>query len=433
MTTHLSEFFYYKDNNLYCEDICLKDIVQHISSPAFIYSSAHLKKQYHLFKAAFSPYFKKNPLLIAFAVKSCPNIHILKLLQKEGAGADIVSMGEMKRALKAGISPQKIMFSGVGKSDEEIAFALDNDIGMLNVESFSELLATQEIACKKNKIAPVSLRVNPDVTATTLPGISTGKKGDKFGISIDQIPSVAQQTQNMSNIYLKGIDFHIGSQILDVTEFKPAFEKIRTLIDILYQEYNISLEHIDCGGGLGVPYHPNDPLPDLDLYASLVHQYFGDLPVTMAFEPGRFISANSALLLSQILHVKQDLDDWQCLVMDAGMNDLARPAIYGAYHHIIPLQDSQKQQQAYDIVGPICETTDIFAKKYMLPSLQQKEHLAFMSAGAYGASMASNYNSRLDATEVLVSGNQYQIIKKRPTYEDIFALEENISQEVCVI
>lgn len=412
-----NNFIYDTNNQLSCDGVSVAQIAESVATPLYIYSEKHIKSQYHLF----SQHFPTS--LIAFAVKSCPNLAILKLLGDMGAGADIVSGGEMRRALKAGISPQKIMFSGVGKTIAEIEFALENQIGILNVESRAELELIAKIATETQKIAPISLRINPDVLTQTLPGISTGKKGDKFGIPQKQCLALFQEFYQHPYLDFKGIDFHIGSQVLNVDNFAEAFLKMRLLV-LSLREQGFHITHIDCGGGLGVPYNPNQSPPDIKTYATLVHQYFGDLNTQLAFEPGRFMTANAGILVSQVLYTKHD-DDWHCLIVDAAMNDLARPAMYGAYHHIIP---THKNDTAiivdYDIVGPVCESTDTFAKKYPLQISKSNDLIAFLTAGAYGASMASNYNTRLDIPEVLVTDDgSWRIIRRRASYDDLISLE----------
>ena len=403
-----------------CDGVSVSDICRDVQTPVYIYSAKHFQKQYHDFYQALNSTLQQN-ILVAFAVKSCSNIAILKLLANMGAGADIVSQGEMRRALLAGIPADKIMFSGVGKTRAEIAFAIDNNIGVLNVESVSELNVIADISGKKNKIAPISLRINPDVVANTLPGISTGKKGDKFGIPIDIAADIYMQASDIKELHLKGLDFHIGSQVFDVTEFENAFVKMRQLVlDIRTKGGQIT--HLDCGGGLGVPYHPDETPPNLQDYADLVHRYFGDLELHFAFEPGRFIAGNAGIMASEILYEKSDSDGWNCLIIDAAMNDLVRPAMYGAYHHIVPVKNNTDHNdcKSYDIVGPVCESTDTFTKSYNLPVQTTGNLLAFLTAGAYGATMSSRYNTRPDIPEVLVIDNQYHIIRKRPDYDDMF-------------
>lgn len=413
-----NHFTYDANHHLICDGVSVAKIAEQVSTPLYIYSAKHIQNQYNLFKH----YFPNG--LIAFAVKSCPNLSILKLLASLGAGADIVSQGEMRRALKAGISADKIMFSGVGKTTDEIAFALDNGVGMFNVESYAELNEIAKIATEKRIKAPISLRINPDVLAQTLPGISTGKKGDKFGIPQKQCLSIFQEFYHHQYLDLKGIDFHIGSQVLNVNNFAEAFAKMRLLV-LSLRENGFDIQHIDCGGGLGVPYKPKESPPNIQSYAELVNQYFGDLNAHLAFEPGRFIVANAGILVSKVLYTKQDTD-WHCLIVDAAMNDLARPAIYKAYHHIIPvIKNDNLPIIDYDIVGPVCESTDTFAKKFHLQEMYQGDLIAFLTAGAYGASMSSNYNSRLTIPEVLVyDDNSWKIIRKRPNYDDLMSLED---------
>jgi diaminopimelate decarboxylase len=412
-----NHFTYQTDNQLHCDGVSVAQIAKQVSTPLYIYSAKHIKDQYHLF----AKHFPNS--LIAFAVKACPNIAILKLLGDMGAGADIVSQGEMMRALKAGINPQKIMFSGVGKTADEIAFALQNNIGMINVESLAELQQIIKVCDTLQKIAPISLRINPDVLTQTLPGISTGKKGDKFGIPQKDCLAIFKQYYDNPYLNFKGIDFHIGSQVLNVDNFAEAFAKMRLLI-LSLQENNFTITHIDCGGGLGVPYEPHQSPPNIESYAELVNHYFGDLSMNLAFEPGRFMVANSGILVTKILYTKHD-EAWDCLIVDAAMNDLARPAMYGAYHHIIPVAKNDTLSHIdYDIVGPVCESTDTFAKKFPLQQSHQDDLLAFLTAGAYGASMASTYNSRLDIPEVLIEENgTWRIIRNRPSYDDLMRLE----------
>ena len=293
--------FKYENGQMTCEGVSVADIAKKFGTPVYIYSEKHFRDQYQTFLSGFKGRFPDERLNVAFAVKACSNIAVLKVLADEGAGADIVSAGEMRRALLAGINPSKIMFSGVGKTRAEIEFALDNNIGVLNVESEPELELISLIASEKSLQAPISLRLNPDVTANTLPGISTGKKGDKFGIAIDRIRDVYKQASQDKNINIKGLDFHIGSQVFDVEEFRPAFEKVRNLVLDIRNKDGLELHHIDCGGGLGVPYEPTETPPNLKDYADLVLEYFSDLDVDLAFEPGRFIAGNAGILVSEVL------------------------------------------------------------------------------------------------------------------------------------
>lgn len=414
--------FTYQNQELNCDGVAIKDIVKDVPTPLYIYSAEHIKKQYNDFINAMAHKNFKHDILVAFAIKASSNIAILKILAQQGAGGDIVSGGELRRALLAGIPANKIMFSGVGKTDEEISFAITQGIKMFNVESVPELKRISEIAQEMGRVAPISLRINPDVIAHTLPGISTGKKGDKFGIAIDMIEEVYAMGKELPNLDMKGLDFHIGSQIFNVSEFEEAFSKVRTLIGSMHEK-GLKVHHVDCGGGLGVPYHEDETPPSLSDYADLVYRYFGDLSVDLAFEPGRFIVGNSAIMVSSVVYEKQDSDDWQCVIMDAGMNDLVRPAMYDAYHHIIPVEAPHENVidvKPYDIVGPVCESTDCFAKNYLLPVQKAGDMLAFLTAGAYGATMSSRYNTRLDIPEVLVENGKYRVIRKRPTYEDLF-------------
>jgi diaminopimelate decarboxylase len=414
---------YYNKGSLWLEKVALNTLIEQVGTPFYAYSAAYCQGQFQAFKKAFEAYPALKKPLICFAVKSNPNLALLQLFASEGAGADIVSLGELKRALKAGIPVKKILFSGVGKTEEEIAYALDQKIAQFNVESEAELVEISRIATQKGVIAPISLRVNPDVAAKTLKGISTGKKGDKFGIAWNRIPEVFDRMKSLPSLDVRGIDLHIGSQILNAHEYRAAYERARDLIKELRSQGH-SIHHLDLGGGLGVPYKQSDTPISLDAYAGLVHEIFGSLEVDLAFEPGRFLVANSGVLVSKVLYLKKE-PAWSCLIIDAAMNDLARPAIYEAYHEIVPLTQPQENGRlyAYDVVGPICESTDTFAKKRKLPLIKQGEYVALLSAGAYGASMSSTYNSRLTIPEVLVQGDQWHVIRKRPSYEELWANE----------
>lgn len=416
--------FKYENGQMVCDGVSVTEIAKEFGTPLYIYSEKHFRDQYQTFLSGFKGRFPEERLNIAFAVKACSNIAVLKVLAEEGAGADIVSAGEMRRALLAGFDPKKIMFSGVGKTRTEIEFVLDHHIGVLNVESEPELELISKIASEKNLKAPISLRINPDVVANTLPGISTGKKGDKFGIAIDRIRDVYKKASQDINLNVKGLDFHIGSQVFDVEEFRPAFAKVRDLIKEIREKDGLDISHLDCGGGLGVPYDPSEIPPNLKDYADLVLEYFSDLDLDLAFEPGRFIAGNAGILVSEVLFEKQDSDDWRCLVIDAAMNDLARPAMYGAYHHTLPVIENKGATQKVDIVGPVCESTDTFHKDYDFPKLQSGDLIAFLTAGAYGATMSSTYNTRPDIPEVMVKQDgTAQLIRKRPSYDDLFANE----------
>ncbi len=404
--------FNYAGNELYCEKVPVRKIVQEVGTPVYIYSSITLRNHYQAFDSAFA----EIPHIVCFAVKANSNLSILRLFAKEGSGADIVSGGELFRALKAGIEPQKIVFAGIGKTGEEIAEALRSKILMFNVESPLELQKINEVAGKLGLKARVALRVNPDIDPKTHPYISTGLKKSKFGIDIKRALQEYQLASALPHIEIVGIHKHIGSQITEVGPFVAAMEKILDLVARL-KESGIEIKYLDAGGGLGIRYGEEEPPHPRDLGAALLPM-IKDLGCTLIFEPGRVIVGNAGVLVTKVLYLKSG-ETKNFVVVDAGMNDLIRPSLYDAHHEIVPIEKRDAPQMTADVVGPICESGDFLAKDRKLDRPEPGDYLAVMSAGAYGFTMSSNYNSRPKAAEVMVEGDTYSVIRKRESYEDL--------------
>ena len=404
--------FNYVGNELYCEKVPVKKIVEEVGTPAYIYSSSTLRSHYSAFDSAFA----EIPHMVCFAVKANSNLSILGLFAKEGSGADIVSGGELFRALKAGIDPQKIVFAGLGKTGEEIAYALRSNVLMFNVESPLELKKINEVAGGLGLKARVALRVNPDIDPKTHPYISTGLKKSKFGIDIKQALQEYQLASALPHIEVVGIHKHIGSQITEIKPFVAAMEKILDLVARLKEE-GIRIKYIDAGGGLGIRYSEEEPPHPRDLGAALLPMIKG-LDCTLIFEPGRVIVGNAGILVTQVLYLKSS-EVKNFVIVDAGMNDLIRPSLYDAHHEILPVRKRQAAGIMADIVGPICESGDFLAKDRKMLRPEPGEYLAVMSAGAYGFTMSSNYNSRPRSAEVLVEGDLYRLIRRRESYEDL--------------
>ncbi|MEX6633000.1 diaminopimelate decarboxylase [Hyphococcus lacteus] len=410
--------FDYRQDRLYAEDIDISALAEKVGTPFYVYSEATLRRHIKVFSTAFAD----TDALVAYSVKANPNLAVLRILASEGAGADVVSAGELTRALHAGIAPEKIVFSGVGKTTEEMEAALNAEIYQFNVESAPELEALNNIAGDLDKIAPVAIRVNPDVAAGGHDKISTGRKEDKFGVPWTNARALYARAREMQNIRIKGVDLHIGSQIADLAPFETAFEKAAGLIKDL-REDGCTIERLDLGGGLGIPYgagtippHPND-------YAELIKRVTAPLDVQLIFEPGRMIAGNAGLLVTKLVYVKEG-EARKFLIVDAAMNDLIRPALYDAHHDIIPVKrDMDAVNARYDVVGPVCESSDYIAKARNLPEMAPGEYMAIMSAGAYGASQSSQYNTRPLIPEVLVNGDKHAIIRRRPTFDEMTALE----------
>ncbi len=419
------DHFSYKNGTLFCEKVSLKEIAQDVGTPFYCYSSAHLKEQFLAYKRGFGS--RKH--LICFAVKSNSNLAVLACLGALGAGADIVSGGELYRALKAGIPANRIVYSGVGKTEEEMAYALESGIAMFNVESMEEMKLLSNVAKKMNTQAPIAFRVNPDVDPKTHPYISTGLKENKFGLFMDQALDAYNMAYKDPHLLIRGIDCHIGSQIVEIEPFIHAFKRLKRLIAKI-EENGIRLSFIDLGGGLGISYREETP-PTPENYISAITKEAGDLSQTIIVEPGRSICGNAGVLVTKILYTKEN-DTKKFYIVDAGMNDLGRPSLYDAYHEIRPVEhvDSQKVQEA-DVVGPICETGDFLARSRPLPELESGALLAVLSAGAYGFTMSSNYNSRPRVPEVMVSEDKFYVVRKRESWKDLVALESIPQGGLC--
>jgi diaminopimelate decarboxylase len=411
--------FDYQDGDLFAEDVPLARIAAEVGTPVYVYSTATFTRHYRVFADSFAD----TQALIAYSVKANSNIAVLATLAAQGAGADVVSGGELKRALTAGIPANKIVFSGVGKTRTEMRDALDADIRVFNVESLAELRVLNDVAVELGKTAPVAFRVNPDVTAGGHAKISTGKKENKFGIAWSQAEEAYAEAARLPGIEIIGVDVHIGSQISDLAPFEAAIVKVSSLIKRL-RAAGHKISSFDIGGGLGIPYGNNAAAPPPPSeYAALVKRLTADLNVEMIFEPGRMIAGNSGILLSEVLYVKRG-EDRDFLIIDAAMNDLLRPALYDAYHDIEPVrQGDLDQMETYDVVGPICESGDTFTKGREMPRLESGDLIVLHSAGAYGAAQASQYNTRPLVPEVLVNGDEYAVIRSRPTVEDILKTE----------
>jgi diaminopimelate decarboxylase len=412
--------FEYRGGTLCCEDAPLAAIADAVGTPAYVYSTATLERHYKVFRDAFAP----REVLVAFAVKANANVAVLATLARQGAGADTVSQGEIERALKAGVPADKIIFSGVGKTEDELAFAVTAGVHQINVESVAELETLSGIAARLKRRPAIAIRVNPDVGAGGHEKISTGKGDAKFGVGIAQAMRLYRRAVSDEHLDPKGFAIHIGSQIRDLSPLKHAFLAIRNLVAAV-QSNALPIERLDLGGGLGVPYFNEPDPPSPADYAKLVHETLGQFDLRFAFEPGRMIAANAGVLLSRVVRI-QDRPARQIAVLDAAMNDLIRPAIYDAYHEIRPITEppASVTLHNYDVVGPICETGDTFTRNRSLPPLQAGDLVAFMTAGAYGAVMASTYNARALVPEVLVRGGKFETVRRRWEVADQLELEK---------
>lgn len=407
--------FSYKNGILYAEDVSVPQIAESVGTPFYCYSASALEKSYRDFADA----VQKSGLdaLICFAVKSNANPAVLKTFAALGAGADIVSGGELELALSAGIPPEKIVFSGVGKTAEELEAAVDANIFQINAESAEELDMLNGIAEKKGKKVPVALRINPDVDAHTHAKISTGKKENKFGISWEAARPLYLKAARMKGVLPVGADVHIGSQLTETKPFEEAFKKVADMVRSLHAD-GIAVSRIDVGGGLGVVYQDKDVPPTYEEYVAAVKKYFADTGCTVIFEPGRRLSAEAGILVSRVVRVKKTQTK-SFLVVDAGMNDLVRPAMYDAYHAVVPAVVTNGGETTYDVVGPVCESSDVFAKDRLMQTMRAGELLAFKTAGAYGASMSSTYNMRPLIAEVMVREDRFAVIRERQSVKEI--------------
>lgn len=410
-------YFHYKDNELWCEDVPISTIARDVGTPFYLYSYKTIERHFTVFDEAFAQF----PHIICFSAKANSNVAILSTLVSMGGGVDIVSGGELYRALRAGVDPRKIVYSGVGKRMDEIRYAIESDILMFNVESAQELDVINACAGELGTKARISLRVNPDVDPMTHPHISTGLKENKFGIDINNSREQYRRARELENIDIIGVDCHIGSQITEISPFLDALDRLKNLIQLLRKD-GIDIRYLDLGGGLGITYDEETP-PHPTEYAQAIIERANDIDCTFVFEPGRVIVGNAGMLVSEVLYTKQT-GEKNFVIVDAGMNDLIRPSLYGSYHAIQPVIEKTDAQFDADIVGPICESGDYLAKKRTIPRFERGDLLAVMSAGAYGFTMASNYNSRPRVAEVLVKDDRYYVTRQRETYEDIVKGEE---------
>ena len=411
------DFFQYKNEQLYVEDLPVKQLAEEFGTPLYIYSRATLERHWHAFDSALG----KHPHLICYAVKANSNIGILNVMAKLGSGFDIVSQGELERVLAAGGEASKVVFSGVAKSRAEIMRALEVDIRCFNVESIAELHHINQIAGEMGKVAPISLRVNPDVDAHTHPYISTGLKENKFGVSVDEAREVYKLAATLPHVKITGMDCHIGSQLTELQPFLDATDRLIRLMEQL-KEDGITLKHLDLGGGLGVTYTDETPPHPSDYATALLNKLKDYEDLEIILEPGRAIAANAGILVAKVQYLKSN-ESRNFAITDTGMNDMIRPALYEAYMNIIEIDRTLgREKTIYDVVGPVCETSDFLGKQREL-AIAEGDYIAQRSAGAYGASMSSNYNSRPRTAEVLVDGNKAHLIRRRENLSELWALE----------
>ncbi|MEO9466166.1 MULTISPECIES: diaminopimelate decarboxylase [Sulfitobacter] len=410
------DHFLYRDGALFAEDVAISEIAAAVGTPFYVYSTATLLRHFKAFDDALDG----MDHLVCYAMKANSNQAVLKTLAQAGAGMDVVSAGEYLRAKAAGVPGDKIVFSGVGKTVSEIRLALEGGIRQFNVESEPEMEVLDAVARSMGKVAPITIRVNPDVDAKTHAKIATGKSENKFGIPIARAREVYRMAAAMPGLEVVGIDVHIGSQLTDLTPFELAYQKVAELTEQLRADGH-TIRRLDLGGGLGIPYERSNAAPPLPTdYGAMVQKTLGHLGCEIEIEPGRLIAGNAGLMVSEVIYVKSG-EGRDFLIIDGAMNDLIRPAMYEAHHDIIPVVEAEAgaEQQPYDIVGPVCESGDTFAKQRMMPKLAAGDLVAFRSAGAYGAVMASEYNSRALIPEVLVHGDQFAVIRRRPTFDEM--------------
>ena len=410
------DHFLYRDGALFAEDVAISEIAAAVGTPFYVYSTATLLRHFKAFDDALDG----MDHLVCYAMKANSNQAVLKTLARAGAGMDVVSAGEYLRAKAAGVPGDRIVFSGVGKTASEIRLALEGGIRQFNVESEPEMAQLDAIAQSLGKVAPITIRVNPDVDAKTHAKIATGKSENKFGIPIARARDVYRLAASMPGLEVIGIDVHIGSQLTDLAPFEQAYQKVAELTELLRTDGH-DIRRLDLGGGLGIPYERSNAAPPLPTdYGAMVQRTLGHLDCEIEIEPGRLIAGNAGLMVSEVIYVKSG-EGRDFLIIDGAMNDLIRPAMYDAYHDIIPVIEPPVggEQRPYDVVGPVCETGDTFAKQRMLPEQSAGDLVAFRSAGAYGAVMSSEYNSRALIPEVLVNGDQFAVIRQRPTFDEM--------------
>ena len=410
------DHFLYQDNTLYAEGCRVNDLAQQYGTPLYIYSRATLERHWHAFNNAVAD----HPHIVCYAVKANSNLAVLNVLARLGSGFDIVSGGELARVIEAGGDPAKVVFSGVGKTVAEMEQALNLGIYCFNVESSAELEQLNDVAGRLGKVAPVSLRVNPDVDAGTHPYISTGLKENKFGIAMDEAEVVFGRAHALPHLQVKGVDCHIGSQLTEIQPFLDAMDRMLSLIDRL-AEQGIVIEHFDVGGGLGVTYDDETP-PHPDVYAAALLKRLGHRKLKLIFEPGRAIAANAGIFVTEVLYLKENSDK-RFAIVDGAMNDLIRPALYSAWQNIIPVNPRDEDTQVFDIVGPVCETGDFLGKDRQL-AIATGDLLVVRSSGAYGFAMASNYNTRPRAAEVMVDGDKAYLVREREKFAQLWQGEQ---------
>ena len=404
--------FHYRDNHMFCEDVPVSEIAEDVGTPLYLYSHATLRHHFLTFQKAFD----SVPHLICFSAKSNSNLAVLRLFGSLGGGLDVVSGGELFRGLQAGIPPDRIVYSGVGKREDEIEYALQSGIMMFNIESFQELEQINRCGSRLKKMAPIALRVNPDVDPKTHPYISTGLKKEKFGLGMESAAEVYKSATAFSHVEVIGISCHIGSQVTEVGPFVDALHRVKELITAL-ETLGISISHLDIGGGLGITYDQESP-PHPNEYGRAISEALGDSPFTLILEPGRVIVGNAGILVTRVLYTKEG-EGKHFVIVDAAMNDLVRPSLYNAYHAIEPVVRDQKEKIRADVVGPICESGDFLARDRHVPRAGAGDLLAVMSAGAYGFTMSSNYNSRPRVPEVMVKEDKFYVVRARESYEDL--------------